>query len=334
MQMKKSVFIASLLTCSLVFGSIGAVASTGVEKIKASLNHNIKFVLNGDNWSPKDSKGNKLSALVYDGSTYVPLRAIGEALDAEVDYDGKTSTITIDQDGSTSGIPHNDDNDDDSGSPTKEPEKTEDDEEDEEEKETEKEESKPAKPSSAKGKTFATAIPLGESVTYTDPYDNGKGFKTTATYTVSVTSAKSITRSQIEDLGFQKPEENALVDYKLVKLKVTLKNGKFISDEKGDDKFEEVNLSTFFAPKIWGVQIADENFIVGGQTWGFDGALEKEIDKATDTKRITVGESGNYTAEGLVLLPIIKGQKNTLVLQKKHYDTKEYDNSFFHFKLE
>ncbi|MFD0589921.1 stalk domain-containing protein [Paenibacillus sp. GCM10027627] len=110
MQMKKSVFVASLLTCSLVFGAVGAVASTGVEKISASLNHNIKFILDGKSWKPKDSSGKELSALVYKGSTYVPLRAVGNALGAEVDYDADKMQITIDSSGDN-GIPHKDDTD-------------------------------------------------------------------------------------------------------------------------------------------------------------------------------------------------------------------------------
>lgn len=104
MRIKKSVFVASLLACSLVFGSIGAVASTGVEKISASLNHNIKFLLNGKKWTPTDANGKELSALVYKGSTYVPLRAVSNALGAAVDYDANNLVITIDN--SDDGIPY------------------------------------------------------------------------------------------------------------------------------------------------------------------------------------------------------------------------------------
>lgn len=104
MQMKKSVFVSSLLACSLVFGSVGVVASTGVEKISASLNHSIKFLLNGKSWKPTDVNGNELSALVYKGSTYVPLRAVSNALGANVNYDPDTLVITID--GSDSGVPY------------------------------------------------------------------------------------------------------------------------------------------------------------------------------------------------------------------------------------
>jgi hypothetical protein len=110
MHIKKSVFLSSLVACSLVFGAVGAVASNGIEKVSASLNHNIKFLLDGKSWKPKDANGKELSALIYKGSTYVPLRAVGTALGAEVDYDGDNLVITIDS--SNDGIPHLDDNDD------------------------------------------------------------------------------------------------------------------------------------------------------------------------------------------------------------------------------
>ncbi|MFC5703106.1 stalk domain-containing protein [Cohnella faecalis] len=107
MQIKKSVFAASLVACSLVFGAIGVGASTGIEQIKAALNHNIKFKLDGASWTPKDSKGKALSALVYNGSNYVPLRAVAEALGADVGYDSKTQIVTINS-ADNSGVPYDD----------------------------------------------------------------------------------------------------------------------------------------------------------------------------------------------------------------------------------
>ncbi|WP_245236124.1 stalk domain-containing protein, partial [Paenibacillus sonchi] len=107
-KMRKSVFVSTIVISGLLFGSVGAFAGTGIEAIKAKLNHNIKFVLDGSKWTPKDQSGNNLSALVYSGSTYVPLRAVSEALGAEVDFDANSSTISINSSGD-SGIPYNDD---------------------------------------------------------------------------------------------------------------------------------------------------------------------------------------------------------------------------------
>ncbi|MGF7047568.1 hypothetical protein J2T13_002073 [Paenibacillus sp. DS2015] len=64
------------------------------ENPSTALNHNITFKVDGIKWTPKDSNGDKLSALVYDGSTYVPLRVVSEALGAEVSWNNSSQQIT------------------------------------------------------------------------------------------------------------------------------------------------------------------------------------------------------------------------------------------------
>lgn len=56
-KMRKSVFVSSIVVSSLLFGTVGVFAGNGVEAIKAKLNHDIKFVLNGSKWTPKRSIG-------------------------------------------------------------------------------------------------------------------------------------------------------------------------------------------------------------------------------------------------------------------------------------
>ncbi len=106
MKMKKSVFIGSLLTCSLVFGAIGAGASTGIQKIQAALNYNITFKVDGKAWTPTDSSGKTLAPIVYNGTTYLPLRAAANALGATLEFNSGTQQVTLDS--GASGIPYND----------------------------------------------------------------------------------------------------------------------------------------------------------------------------------------------------------------------------------
>ncbi|OBZ14501.1 hypothetical protein A8L34_11250 [Bacillus sp. FJAT-27264] len=109
MQIKKSVFVSSLVVSGLVFGAIGVGASNGIQKIQAALNSNIKFIVNGSSWTPKDNNGQKLSALVYNGTTYLPLRSTAEALGVELGWNNATQTITLTSgDGGNDGIPYND----------------------------------------------------------------------------------------------------------------------------------------------------------------------------------------------------------------------------------
>jgi hypothetical protein len=95
MNVSKKVFVSSILASGLLFGAVGVYAADGVTLVKAYLNSTIKFTLNGSSWTPKDASGNKISPLVYNGSTYLPAKAVGEALNAEVLWDGNSKTVVI-----------------------------------------------------------------------------------------------------------------------------------------------------------------------------------------------------------------------------------------------
>lgn len=109
-QMKKSVFVSTIAAASLIFGSVGVFASSGLEKIQAYLNHDIKFTVDGKSWTPKDSDGNQLTPIIYDGSSYVPAKAVAEKLGGSVTWDGDSQTIrlTTPNGKSNEGIPYKD----------------------------------------------------------------------------------------------------------------------------------------------------------------------------------------------------------------------------------
>jgi len=52
-------------------------------------------VLNGELWQPKDTSGAPLTAIHYDGSNYLPVRALAEALKIPIDYDPDNQIIYI-----------------------------------------------------------------------------------------------------------------------------------------------------------------------------------------------------------------------------------------------
>ncbi len=86
--MKKSYikgFIAGLLVAGLLM-SAPAMADALYETIYVLVNR-VKIVINGQ---PAD-----IDSLVYNGRTYVPLRAYSELLDKSVDYDDETMTVTV-----------------------------------------------------------------------------------------------------------------------------------------------------------------------------------------------------------------------------------------------
>jgi uncharacterized secreted protein with C-terminal beta-propeller domain len=84
-------FIAAILTSSI--GS--AYAATNLEPIKAFFNRSVSFALNGQLWQPKDENGKPMSAIVYNGANYLPVRALSEALKIPIKYDAANQKIYI-----------------------------------------------------------------------------------------------------------------------------------------------------------------------------------------------------------------------------------------------
>ncbi|MCR8630314.1 copper amine oxidase N-terminal domain-containing protein [Paenibacillus radicis (ex Xue et al. 2023)] len=85
------VFITAVISSS--FGS--AYAAVNLEPINAFFNRGVSFVLKGDLWQPKDESGNPLTAIHYEGSNYLPVRALAEALKIQIDYDAASQKIYI-----------------------------------------------------------------------------------------------------------------------------------------------------------------------------------------------------------------------------------------------
>ena len=55
----------------------------------------IRIVLDGKLIIPKDQNGNVLDAFIYNNSTYLPIRALANALGCDVDWEGSTNTVLI-----------------------------------------------------------------------------------------------------------------------------------------------------------------------------------------------------------------------------------------------
>lgn len=84
--MRRKVFLSALLAL-VVFATSAAAANT--TEIRAQLNHAIKFVINGKPWTPPQTP------ITYNGTTYLPVRVVGEAVGAKISWNGSTQTVTI-----------------------------------------------------------------------------------------------------------------------------------------------------------------------------------------------------------------------------------------------
>ena len=82
------VLIGSMLTSGMVF------AKSGTEMIEALYN-NIKIYVDGVKIEPKDATGKVVEPFIYNGTTYLPVRAIGEAIGKEVCWEGSSHSVYI-----------------------------------------------------------------------------------------------------------------------------------------------------------------------------------------------------------------------------------------------
>jgi hypothetical protein len=85
-----------ICTCLLFVGVGTAVAAqSSLEEIKGYLNSDIRFTLNAAPWTPKSTDGQVLSPLIVDGSTYLPVRAVAEAVGLEVGWLEQEQTVEL-----------------------------------------------------------------------------------------------------------------------------------------------------------------------------------------------------------------------------------------------
>jgi len=92
--------LATLLTALLAISVMLNVAgAASLIEIRAYLNHDIQIVLGGKLFEPKLPDGTKIVPITYNGTTYLPLRAISEAVGLETSWDGGTKTVYLGEKG-------------------------------------------------------------------------------------------------------------------------------------------------------------------------------------------------------------------------------------------
>lgn len=93
--MKKKLTAVALGAVLTLTASAGVYAGANLQEIRASLNNGLGIVVNGSAYTPKDGNGKTLAPITYKGTTYLPVRSIGEALNTSVTYDAKNSRVVI-----------------------------------------------------------------------------------------------------------------------------------------------------------------------------------------------------------------------------------------------
>jgi hypothetical protein len=309
--------ISLLLTVVLITLSFisGVSASEKISAVTAYINRGLAIQVNGVKIEPKDNDGSRIYPIVYDGRTYVLASAVAEALGAAVKYDssGDGTLIISSSSGTAAGVPTKEGGSSNAGMPTKEGTST----------------GVPqtgGAAASTNSGSINSPVPMNQRFTWTDTYNYG-GLSYSGTYSVTIKGVQPISRDAIANLGFQRPQDDSRTEYVMVDMLWEVKDGKLISAEAD---YPYKFLSTF-EPNIFGVITPSGSRVIGATDYGFEGSLDRKISEVTGFKQLSVGMSDSYSAEGKVLLQIMKNEENYMVFLKS--GESDYDKSKIHFSL-
>lgn len=85
---------AALALCTGMVTGTALAANTVYKNIRVQY-CGIKLVVNGAPVTPKDANGSTVEPFIYNGTTYLPVRAVGNALGKDVSWNGNTKTVYI-----------------------------------------------------------------------------------------------------------------------------------------------------------------------------------------------------------------------------------------------
>lgn len=93
-QKLRYVFLGVLISLLLSTTVVPAIAGSASKQLTAYYN-NIKIVLDGAVLTPKDGSGKVVEPFTVDGTTYLPVRALCDAIGKDVTWDAATQTVYV-----------------------------------------------------------------------------------------------------------------------------------------------------------------------------------------------------------------------------------------------
>lgn len=95
-KLRSKDFLGGLVFALILVTTINVFASGPIKKQIDVLYNDIKLVVKGKTVTfGKDSNGKQIEPFIYNGTTYLPVRAVGEALGEKIDWDGATQTVYV-----------------------------------------------------------------------------------------------------------------------------------------------------------------------------------------------------------------------------------------------
>jgi len=86
--------LIGMLAMALLLSGVPALAAVMTKTIDVTY-RDIKLYVDGVLVTPKDTNGNIVEPFIHDGTTYLPVRALSEALGKQIRWDGTTSSVIV-----------------------------------------------------------------------------------------------------------------------------------------------------------------------------------------------------------------------------------------------
>jgi len=297
--------IGCLLTSLIAVGSV--CGYNAVRKVDATANDNIKILYNGQLKSFTETNGSKISPVIINGRTYLPLRSVADLAGMGVEWEGTTQTIRL----SSNGVPAPTQPANNNPTPASTPVS-----------------SAPANTSKSVG-TLNDPIKLGETLSWSATEKTTSTVTSSADYTFTVKKVEPISVEEINKLGIKVSSDPTKIEYVMVTAEQTVSNAKLLSGE--------TYMYTTFCRHIVGSKTSSGKSIIGGRDYGFTGSLRDNAGKATEDAKgfklkIAPGQVHNYKYEGKILLPITKGEVNYMSVTKDSSLDYSIRQAFFSLK--
>ena len=85
-------FFKGIIFTLIIFSLITTVYAANKT---VSINDGIKIKINGGEFTPKDANDKAVDVFTYNGTTYVPLRAVSQAFGKNINWDNTSKTVLI-----------------------------------------------------------------------------------------------------------------------------------------------------------------------------------------------------------------------------------------------
>jgi len=87
-------FVAGVVMTAILLSSGTALANTVTRNINVIF-RDIRLVVDGQPFTPRDAQGRVVEPFIFEGTTFLPVRAVSDALGIPVGWDGITSTVYL-----------------------------------------------------------------------------------------------------------------------------------------------------------------------------------------------------------------------------------------------